>query len=354
MKITVVGAGNGGSTIAADLTLKGNEVTLLKTSNSLHNEHFNKLFEQCGCMRYQDTNGKVHDLQLRNVTYDFTALEDAEVIIVYIQTKYHEQLIQKMSKHLKDGQTIILQPGYLSTLYFKKYCRHLDLTVVECVSSFIDCRIIEPGFVKALFQNVRNQIGVYPKERTQEVLDKLSVFGYNLHAFKNVAECSLHNPNLIVHTIGAIMSIPRIEYTKGDYWMYKEVFTPTVWNIVEGLDSEKMNVIEALGGERLAYVDACKFRNEEDLQQDSKKIFMQYAQNSSPYGPNVPDSRYITEDVPEGLVLLESLGKILNIPTPTCTSLIDLSSIALKTDFRSQGRTLERLYVEDIKDIINL
>ena len=30
MKITIVGAGNGGSAIAADLTLKGHEVTLLK------------------------------------------------------------------------------------------------------------------------------------------------------------------------------------------------------------------------------------------------------------------------------------------------------------------------------------
>ena len=41
MKITILGAGNMGCANAADLTLKGHEVTLVKTSHSMHNETFN-------------------------------------------------------------------------------------------------------------------------------------------------------------------------------------------------------------------------------------------------------------------------------------------------------------------------
>lgn len=355
MKITIVGAGNGGSTIGADLCLKGHDVTLLKTSQSLHNEHFNILQQNDGRIMFEEVDGSISITKFKKITTDFkTALSDAQIIIVYLQTKYHEDVIKKMSPFLKDGQLILLQPGYLSTLYFKKYCKNVDITVAECVSSFIDCRIIAPGHVKVLFKNVRNQVGVYPSSRTNDVLEKLSVFGYNMQPLKNVVESALHNPNLIVHTIGAIMSIPRIEYTDGNYWMYKEVFTPTVWNIVEQLDKEKMDVLELLGCPRLAYVDACKFRNEHDLTQDSKEVFMYYANNNSPYGPNVPDSRYITEDVPEGLVLLESLGKAMGIKTTACTSLIDLASVALQTDFRAQGRTLEKLYVGFIEDILQL
>ena len=37
MNITILGAGNAGCTIAADLSLKGHMVTLCKTSNMLHN-----------------------------------------------------------------------------------------------------------------------------------------------------------------------------------------------------------------------------------------------------------------------------------------------------------------------------
>ena len=43
MNISVLGAGNGGCAVAADMSLKGHEVTLIKTSNSIHNENFKYL-----------------------------------------------------------------------------------------------------------------------------------------------------------------------------------------------------------------------------------------------------------------------------------------------------------------------
>jgi len=100
--------------------------------------------------------------------------------------------------------------------------------------------------------------------------------------------------------------------------MYKEVFTPHVWNLVESLDNEKMNILERIGAPRLSCVDACKFRNFTDATINAKTTFFEYAESSSPEGPFVADSKFITEDVPEGLVLLESLGEMLNVKTPTC------------------------------------
>ena len=176
--------------------------------------------------------------------------------------------------------------------------------------------------------------------------------GYPFEFTKNVVEAALHNPNLIVHTVGAIFSIPRIEYSNGDYWMYKEVFTPHIWNVVESLDKEKMDILEALSCERLPYVEACKKRNSTDKTEDALEVFFDYAKNSSPAGPNVPDSRYITEDVPQGLVLLESLGQILNIPTPTCSGLINCANAALTVDFRKIGRTVEALGYDNIIKIL--
>src|SRR5690606_30791649 len=165
----------------------------------------------------------------------------------------------------------------------------------------------------------------------------------NFFYLDSVVEAALHNPNLIVHTIGAIMSIPRIEYTNGEYWMYKEVFTPSVWNLVEKLDEEKNNILLEMGLSRLDYVDACKFRNFEDQTGDSKQAFFDYAMNSSPQGPYVSNSRYITEDVSQGLVMLESFGKMLNVKTEVTTSLINIASFSLKQDFRHKGRTVENL-----------
>lgn len=125
-----------------------------------------------------------------------------------------------------------------------------------------------------------------------------------------------------------------------------------VWNMVESLDKEKMGVLEKVGLERLSYVEACKFRNFENQTIDAKEAFLTYAKNSSPKGPFVAGSRFITEDVPEGLVLLESLGLMLDVETPTCTGLINIASAALATDFRENARTVELLGKENLEKII--
>lgn len=353
MKITVVGAGNAGTTIAADLSLKGHKVTLLKTSNSIHNENFNHIISNDYKIKII-RNNQIKEAKLYLATNDYEeALNDSEIIILYVQTNYQENVIKKMSPYLKQ-QIILIEPGYLATLFFIKHCKWEGLTLIEAESSPIDCRIINPGEVKILFENVKNPIGIFPKEKSQNALIKLKTLGYNFIKTTNIIEAALHNPNLIVHTVGAFMSIPRIEYTNGeDYWMYKEVFTPSVWNIVKGLDNEKMNIMEKLGCERVSYVEACKIRNSTNSFLDAEKVFFDYAQNHSPCGPNISNSRYLVEDVPEGLVLLESLGKILGIDTPVCSSLINLSSLSLNKNFRQEGRSIERIGKEAFQGILS-
>lgn len=352
MNITVVGAGHGGTTIAADLKRKGHLVTLLKTSKGLHNEHLDYIMKNKGEITIFD-HSEVTTVNLDFVTTDVErAITGAEVIIIYVQTNYHEEVIKRIIPFMTENQIVLLEPGYLSTAYFLKHEKEKSFTIVEAQSSPIDCRIVEPGKVKVLFKNVRNPVAIFTNKDEKAIQEKLDKLQYNFVYLTSIIEAALHNPNLIVHTIGGIMSIPRIEYTKGDYWMYKEVFTPHVWNLVESLDDEKMNVLEVIGAERLPYVEACRFRNFEDLTTDAKEAFFTYAKNSSPEGPFVADSRFITEDVPEGLVLLESLGQMLNIETPTCTGLIDMASALLDVDFRENARTVEVLGKENLEKII--
>lgn len=351
MKITIVGAGNAGCAVAADLTMKGHTVTLLKTSNSMHNDNFTYLQQNDGRISLLE-NGETRTTNISCVTTDFHAISDAELVIVYIQTNYHEELIIRMKDYLKDGQKVLFNPGYFSTAYMLKHCGDKDLTIIEATSSFIDCRIAEPGLIKVGFRNVRNPLGVYPAERGEKTMEELESLDFHF-ALRSTVEVALHNPNLIVHTVGAIMSIPRIEKTKGDYCMYWEVFQPSVWNILEKLDAEKMDVLEKLGFPRLPYVDACKFRNTLDEDVDGKEVFFWYAaMPTRAKGPIVVDSRYITEDVPQGLVMLEALGQYLHVTTPVCTALIEIANAALTREFRDVGRTLERLGIDNVKAIV--
>ncbi len=144
-------------------------------------------------------------------------------------------MIKRIRPFLRDGQILLLNPGYLSTAYVLKHCPDIDLIVCEAQSSFLDCRITKPGTVKIGFRTVRNPLGIYPLKRRKEAQSTLDQLDFPFVYLPSVIEAALHNPNLIVHTVGAIMSIPRIEKTKGDYCMYHEVFTPGVWRILGSL-----------------------------------------------------------------------------------------------------------------------
>ena len=196
-------------------------------------------------------------------------------------------------------------------------------------------------------------MGIYPeshKEKAKEVLEQL---GYPFVYLNSVIEAALHNPNLIVHTVGAIMSIPRIEKTKGDYCMYHEVFTPSVWRILEAIDNEKMDVMARLGCERISYVEACKYRNTLDDTRDAKEVFFWYASMPTrAKSPLVVDSRYISEDVPQGLVLLETLGTKFEIETPICTALINIASAALGRDLRLEENNRKSCEEENLQLLI--
>ena len=343
MNIAILGAGNSGCALAADYAARGHEVTLIKTSHSLHDDNFSHLCATGGRMRIHEF-GTDTACVIAHLSRDVADVRGKDIVLLCTQTGYHPDVLRRVVPFLTPGQILLMVPGYLSTAYALGLHPADGVILAEAESNFIDGRIGAPGEFQVGFRNVRNPIGVYPHSAlpaARAVLDRLGTpFVY----LKSVAEAALHNPNMIVHTVGAVMSIPRIEATHGDFCMYHEAFTPSTWNLLEALDGEKMRVLEHLGCDPVPYVEACKFRNSLDDARDAKEVFFAYAaMPERAKGPLTVRSRYITEDVPQGLGLLESLGAALGVPTPVCSSLIEIASAALGCDLRAQGRTIERL-----------
>lgn len=352
MKIAILGAGNSGCALAADYSRLGHKVTLIKTSHSLHDDNFRYLSERGGEL-LMDEFGKETPCRIAHLSRDLSDIQGQDVVLLCTQTGFHKEVLQRAAPFLSAGQILLIDPGYLSTAYVLQYCPIPGLIVAEAESNFIDGRISAPGRFHVGFRNVRNPIGIYPIRAIDEARRKLDALGTPFTYLDSVVEAALHNPNMIVHTVGAIMSIPRIEATKGDYCMYHEVFTPSVWKLLEALDGEKRKILEALGCEPVPYVEACKFRNSLDEKRDAKQVFFDYASMPSrAKGPQSVNSRYITEDVPQGLVMLESIGAVLSVPTPVASALIEIASAALGFDLRAGGRTLEALGRENVRTIL--
>jgi len=53
--------------------------------------------------------------------------------------------------------------------------------------------------------------------------------------------------------------------------------------------------------------------------------------------------RFLTEDIPFGIVPLSYLGRMVGIPTPIINSFIELASLIHQTDYWETGWTLEKM-----------
>jgi opine dehydrogenase len=59
--------------------------------------------------------------------------------------------------------------------------------------------------------------------------------------------------------------------------------------------------------------------------------------------PKNLDHRFLTEDIPYGMVPMEDLGRIVGVKTPLTTAIIELSQRMLRRDLRKSARTLQNL-----------
>ncbi len=359
MKFTVIGSGNAGLIHAAKLFERGIEVGVLKTSVYGDMEFFNRISKNSAYDVVDLTNGgHKFTAKMAFITRDVKrAVEFADILMIMTTTTQHEDVAKLIAPYVRDGQIIVLVPGYMGSLLFKKYI-HKDIIYTECETTAYNGRIVNGEFVRITFYNPRNAISVLPVAKADYVLGILSkCFDNTKYLRRHILESALHNPNMIVHPIGILFSASRIEHSGGEFWMYREAFTPSVVNVIKAFDVRKNEILKAFGCEPLDYFEAAKWRNEEDLSIPAMDVFRSFA-DSSNKGPSFIDHRYLNEDVPMGLGLYISIGKVLGHDTSIQESIMTLASALLNKDLRSKSRTIQYLLgkedvtVEDIQKAI--
>jgi len=280
-----------------------------------------------------------------------------------VVANYQEDLARKIGRYFRKNQLLIVAPGYMGSIYFQRHSTDPPI-LAEGESNPNDAFVQEPGCVKVIFKNVRNCLSYLPAGSTEQGQRIASKICQTYNATReNIVAGAMHNPNMIIHTVGMYAMKPMMDYCDKYHPdevpnMYRDSLgTDFAWSVIHLLDREKMRVLEAYGCESIPYLDACKFRNEEDLSADSRQVFESY-KVVTPEGPRTFDYRYITEDVPCGLVLLSSLGQAAGVPTPTCDHLIQMVNALMGRDFYGEGRTLETLGIGDLSkeqllDLVN-
>lgn len=338
-KFSVVGAGNGGLTMAGDLIFHGFEVTGIYDR---YPEAVAPIRERGGIEFLGDTMSGF--APIANATTDLAAaIRGSDVIAVVVPTNAHEWVAQQLAPHLVDEQIVLLTPGYpFGTLLFRKTLQESGLRarVDQAETNLImyATRIVGPAKVGVQAKKKALWISALPASRTGEVLEVLRPAIPELEPLNNVLEVGFNCTNPLGHVSTVLLNLGRVEQDDGSrQFDMHEWMTPGVLQVKNAMDAERGAIVKAMGIKFFTHAEAlAKFY-------EGVKATIVPMQGSVLEGSRAVPPRYITEDVPMGLVAWASMGRALGVPTPTVDALIHLAGIIKGRDYWKEGRTLERV-----------
>ena len=346
-RITVLGGGNTGFSLAANLALAGNEVLIWEHPDftwTLDPIRANLTIQLDGTAR----SGAA---KLAGVTTDpAEALAWSELLLCSVPSYAHAPFIDQLAPYLRPGHVLALLPGNLGTLAFAKALREAGVegvVLVESDTAPYVCRKTAPDRAVIWGTVARLGLGVFPASQTAEVLPELQAVFPGAIAYRHVLEAGLSAMNPVVHPPGVLMNAGRIERSRGEFFFYEEGVTPAVVTVIEALDRERLAVGTAYGLTLTPVAEgfhAAGFGPAGDLWAVINGSRMLTALRA----PGQVDSRWLTEDVPYGLATWAALGDQAEVDTPVMDALVTLASAALGRDFREVQRAPRELGIDGL------
>lgn len=342
IKVSVLGAGNGGQALSAHLAIKGCEVNLFE--HPKFKENIKKINKKGGI----ELTGKLKGFGKISIatTNIKEAIEDTSVIMIVAPSFAQRPLIELSLPYL-NSQIIILIPGNFGSFEIKKILKDngKDLIIAETNSLPYACRKIEEGKVNVWGVKSHISVAALPAVDTRSIVKVLSdFFPIPLHPVKNSLEIGFSNPNMIVHCPTMILNAGRIESTKGNFMFYCEGMTESVCKIMEKMDEERIQIGEKLNLSLISTYEWLK----QTYHLEGKSLH-EVISTSPVYGGHGPDApgnlnhRYITEDIPHLLVPVASFGRLLGIQATIIECIIKLASAINGVDYFKNGRNLGTL-----------
>jgi opine dehydrogenase len=357
-KIAIIGSGHGGCTASAYLGKRGHEVHLY--DSKAFEANLTAIGKRGGMeLTGADTGfGKID-----RITTDINeAIAGVQVIMVIVPAFGHIPIAKDIAPFLKKGQIVVLAPGsvfgaleFMNTLHAEGLKE--EVIVGETASNYFACRRTGPEKCEIFGIKEFMPLATLPAGECEYAVEKVKEFFPNTVAWPNIVHTSFADLNAVVHPIGALLNTGRIENTRGNYDFYWEGITEGVGRAMQAIDDEKIAVAKAMG-----------FKVESQIQllhefyghpeRETLYSFFSQSEVNGGKGPSAPSSmtqRYITEDVPYGLVPISEMGRLFGVPTPNTDAVISLCTAINQEDYRANGRTLSNLGLDGMgrKEVIS-
>ncbi|MBI2370190.1 MAG: NAD/NADP octopine/nopaline dehydrogenase family protein [Deltaproteobacteria bacterium] len=340
--LAVLGGGNGAHAMAAELALAGHRVRLCE--HPAFARAFQPTFERGAIEFIRDGRAATAPLELATTDLE-AALEGVELIHVVIPTTGHEALFDALLPRLRQGMAVVVWAGRLGALRLASRLRQarpgVEMTVGETNTLPYGTRLTGPARVEIFFTARRLFVGGWPGKATALLLGRLRPLFPGMQAVPHALAAALSNPAVTVYAAGTLLNVGRIEFTGGEFYIFREGITPAVSRVIRALHGELERLAAALGFALPQYAEA-EFGPPLSLegvefQGSGLESFARLK------GPTEVRHRYLLENVRDCLVPLVELGGLLDVAMPVARAFIHLGSVLCGEPFLVTGHHIADL-----------
>lgn len=330
MNITIIGAGNIGFAAAAHLASLGHDITVYTRTEAKARVLCQGPVIASGCLE--------GSFAVRGTTDLSQALHAADLVMVFTWANAHSAVAEALATHADHSLTVLICNGnwgaYETYDALSRQTALRGSVIAETAGmpyvghwSFTDDLRIAVNVIgiKTTTQMSVTRIGACNGVRDAAVRSLLSFmsdsYGH-VDLASSVFSTSLSAPNPIIHAPLCLLNMARIEQGQS-FHILVDGFNDRTAHLVKGIDDERAALASALHADYEHIVD--QLNGFWDTRYASlPEVFRSNSVYSSLPGPTDPFHRFIQEDIPYGIAPLVSLGRVLNVPTPTCEAILTI------------------------------
>lgn len=332
MKFAILGLGKTGHNIAATLVDKGFEVIGFTRDGEKAkdvNEH--------GITVTGALNGNFKAKATTNLD---EAVNGAQYLIVTTTSKGHKPMAEMLKGKLQENQRIMIIVGNWGAYEFysvlKNEAKDKNVIIGETAGIlFGSPSLTQPATTFMKPRKKTMNIATIPSSAAQTVVDELKIAFPQFYAVANVIETSMNSTNPMVHVPLSIFNCTRVESGE-DYNLYGSASPKKLMDFLMKADLERCAVTKAMGG------------NPQTILQLMNKAYLvnfdsvvELALNNPSLktvkGPKSLGHRFLSEDVPFGILPVVRLGKKYGVPTPRLDLLVDCYRYLLDDEAELEG-----------------
>ncbi|SFM15267.1 NAD/NADP-dependent octopine/nopaline dehydrogenase family protein [Variovorax sp. OV329] len=260
----------------------------------------------------------------------------ADVLLLAIPLNGHRGTMDALLPHLRTGQMVIVSSmGSLSALYLYEAAttRGVSISVASFGTTVLTARRLGPTQVRIMTRRTTLGVSCLPcSEQALALKTCEMLFGSGFTSDENALATALTNINPVAHGPLALFNWTRIE--RGENWPQYHFMTPRVAAVIEQLDAERIAVASAFGLRRLRTIERHFAQSFDTRSEHLADIAAElHDKRGGPPGPTDVNTRFISEDVPYGLIFTLALSHVTQVPVPATEATAAMAGLVAGEDF---------------------